>query len=95
MDPKALALGRSQSMAFNYSADVKKSGTILSPHLEILATGSMVIEFDNMMTAHKLKESLKGRIKLYLQEEFEAANITLNLIGYLRSHFSVSSQFGD
>ena len=56
--------------AFNYSADVKKSGTILSPHLEILASGSMVIEFQNMAsaTAHNLAEPLQGRLLVYLAE---------------------------
>lgn|ERR1719246_430047 len=56
LDAKALQLGRSQTMAlFDAKANsgaVKKSNTILSPHLEILASGSMIIEFDNMDTAH-------------------------------------------
>ena len=92
IDDDAQRFARSQTMAaFNYSADVKKSSTILSPHLEILASGSMVVCFDNMNTAHNLAEPLQGRLLIYLGEEFEAKNITINLIGYLRSHFSVQN----
>ena len=82
-------------MHLNASAELKKANTILSPHLEALSSGSMMIEFDNMQTAHQLGEPLCGRVKIYLIDEFEAMNITLNLFGYLRSHFSVGSQFGD
>jgi len=64
-------------MAFNYATDVKKSGTILSPHLEVLSTASMLIEFENMETAHKLGDTLKGRVKVNFQEEFLATDLTL------------------
>lgn len=74
---------------------VKKSNTILSPQLEVLANGSMMIEFDNMQTAHQLGQPLCGRLKIYLKENFEAINVTLNLIGFCRSHFPQTSQFGD
>ena len=57
---------------FNTSADIKKSGTILTPHLEILGNGGMAIEFNNMVSPHNLMEPLTGRILIYLQEEFEA-----------------------
>jgi len=66
----------------------KTANTILSPHLEALSSGSMLIEFDNMQTAHQLGEPLCGRLKIYLQDDFEAKNITINLFGYVRSHFS-------
>jgi len=99
LDSKAVQLGRSKTMAIfdpnAKSSAVKKSKTILSPDLDILDNGSMMIEFDNMHTAHELGTPLCGRLKFYLQEDFEALNITLNLLGFCRSHFADSSQFGD
>ena len=79
-------------MAFNYSADAKKAGTILSPHLETLSSASMLIEFENMETAHKLGDVLRGRIKVNFREEFVACDVSLQLVGFLRSHFTNNSK---
>ena len=77
------------------SRSLKKSNTILSPHLEILANGTMMIELENMLTAHRIGDPLNGCLKINLKDEFKALNITLNLIGFCRSHLAVSSKYGD
>lgn len=74
-------------IALNSTTDTKKSDTILTPHLELLGSGGMVIEFENMATPHDSTKPLKGRILLYLQEGFLAKNIIINLIGHLRTLF--------
>mmetsp|Transcript_35121 Transcript_35121/g.42963 ORF Transcript_35121/g.42963 Transcript_35121/m.42963 type:complete len:121 (+) Transcript_35121:291-653(+) len=75
--------------------EVKKSGTILSPHIEVLKSGSMLIEFDNMQSAHRLDQRLTGKIKIWLAEPFEAANLTLSLNGFLRSQFQAGAGTAD
>lgn len=66
---------------------VKKSSTILSPHIEVLEGGSMFIEFDNMERAHPLDSRLTGKVKVYLTQPFMPANLTLCIDGFARSQF--------
>ena len=55
----------------------------------------MLIELDNMQTAHPLNQRLTGKIKTYLQVPFQAANVQITLNGFIRSQFCAgSSQHG-
>ena len=60
-----------------------------------MANGSMIIEFDNMNTAHRLGEPLCGHLKIFLKDDFVPLNVTLNLIGFCRSQLAISSKYGD
>ena len=64
---------------------VKRAGTILSPHLEVLEHGGMVVELDNMRSAVACDQPLTGKIKIYLPEPFIPANLTILITGFLRS----------
>ena len=69
---------------------IKKAGTILSPHLEVLENGGMIVELDSMRTAASMDRSLRGRIKIYLPEPFEPANLTILITGFLRSQLAAN-----
>lgn len=69
----------------------KKSKTILTPHLEVGSFGSMLIVLDNTATSHPINEPISGKIKVNLNEPFEANAVTLSLCGFQRSFFNRSS----
>lgn len=48
----ALNQGKKEQMVFNYQQPGKKATTILSPHLETLPTGSMLIVLDGNNVSH-------------------------------------------
>lgn len=96
IDPASAALANRASLKMNYQPG-NNAGTILSPHLETITTGSMFIALDNPTHFKSVHEPLTGRIKINLSEAFEATKLTVTLIGFLRSHFNAdpkADQFG-
>ena len=69
----------------------KKSKTILTPHLEVGSFGSMLIVLDNTTTSHPINEPISGKVKVNLNEPFDANAVTLSLCGFQRSFFNRSS----
>lgn len=77
---------RSQTIAeVGEAPKVRKAGTILSPHLEQLDTGGMIVELDNMNSATRGDQPLTGKVKIYLSEPFEPEFLTMQINGFLRS----------
>ena len=90
-DPKALAEGNRESISMSDALPgVKKAGTILSPHLEVLDSGGMIVHLDNMDKASPRDKPLTGRIKIWLSEPFEPANLTILITGFLRSQLAAN-----
>lgn len=87
VDPASAAMGNRLTMKMSYKATGNLSDTILSPHLEMIQTGSMHISLDSPGNSKSTHEPITGKIKINLTEPFEATKLTLTLIGYLRSHF--------
>jgi len=50
-DSGAIGEGMRDSMKFSYQQPGKKATTILSPHLETITYGSMIIVLDNSATS--------------------------------------------
>ena len=84
-------------MKFNYQQPGKKATTILSPHLETISYGSMIIVLDNSQTSLPYNKPITGKIKVNLKSAFDAKALTLGIRGYQRSHFTSvvqGDQFG-
>lgn len=54
-------------MKFNYLQPGKKATTILSPHLETITYGSMIIVLDNSQTSLAYNKPITGKIKVHLK----------------------------
>lgn len=76
----------------NYQKPGKKATTILSPNLETIDYGSIIIVLDNSQTSLPIDQAISGKIKVNLFKEFDASAITLNLCGYQRSHFKAPEE---
>lgn len=77
-----------EELKLNYQKPGKKATTILSPHLDTIDYGNIIIVLDNSQTSLNIDEPITGKIKVNLTKEFDASAITLNLCGYQRSHFT-------
>ena len=73
----------------NYQQPGKKSTCILSPHLETVpaSMGSMNIALDNCHVSVSSDSTISGKVKIIMTSPLEALGITLNLCGFIRSHF--------
>ena len=60
----------------------------MTPHCDVINSGSMIIVLDNNQTSHPCNEPITGKIKVNLTEPFDAKAVTLNLSGYERSQFN-------
>jgi hypothetical protein len=83
-ESRTMSVGQQQ---FNYSSASRVGVTILSPHLETISTGSMIICLDNPDYSRSVHEPVSGKIKLNLKAPFDASRLTITLVGYVRSHF--------
>jgi len=65
-DSSSFANGGSDAMKLNYQRPGKKATTILSPHLETIDYGSMIIVLDNASSSLPINQPITGKIKVSL-----------------------------
>ena len=70
-----------------YQQPGKKATTILSPHLETIDFGSMLIVLNDESTSFEIGQPLSGKIKVNLKMPFDASALTLGFCGFQRSYF--------
>ena len=66
--PGVVSGTRAMSLGMTYQQPGKKATTILSPHLETIDFGSMLIVLDEESTSFAIGQPLSGKIMLIVQE---------------------------
>lgn len=86
--------GLGPSMGSSQGQGGKKAKTILTPHLDIITHGSLLIVLDNNRSSHPVNEPISGKIMVNLSQPFDVNAVTLSLCGFQRSFFKQNPGIG-